>query len=339
MDGVLTQARDESSSPWPSRLIPPKLCFAPLHQDLGPLTATERQKMQQNVLEGYRLSPQQRHLWMLLQLGWSVAYQTKCVVGIKGPLDKRRLKAALENVIARHEILRTTFQSLPGMTIPMQVIRETADLSWREDDLGATPDEQPFDFEEGPLLRIRLIKQANDDYVMTAHLPAICADATGLRNLVSEISSSYAALVRDNGIPQYADLAQWQNDLIESEETRAGRDYWRQRNLVQPPPLQLAFERASASAAAFEPRIEELVLDSAWIESCAQSLGTSLEQILLACWQILLWRHTGQADIEAGMAFDGRRACELEGSLGLFAKYLPVTCHLEEGLKFSQLVK
>src|ERR1051325_6146646 len=134
MDGVLTQARDESSSPWPSRLIPPKLCFDPLHQDLGPLTATERQKMQPNVLEGYRLSPQQRHLWMLLQLGWSVAFQTKCAVSIKGALDSGRLKTALENVVTRHEILRTTFQSLPGMIIPMQVIRDTGDLVWQEDE-------------------------------------------------------------------------------------------------------------------------------------------------------------------------------------------------------------
>ena len=314
--------------------------------------------MQQNMLEGYRLSPQQRHLWMLLQLGWSVAYQTKCVVAIKGSLDSRRLKAALENVIERHEILRTTFQSLPGMTIPMQVIRETGDLLWQEDDLKAMDSEasyldavfseppQPFDFERGPLLRIRLIKQANDDYVMIAHLPSICGDAAGLRNLVRETSSGYAALMhmenRDNGIPQYADLAQWQNELIESEETRTGRDYWRQRNLEQPPPLQLAFERVSVSTAAFEPRIEELVLDSqlaARIEAYAESLGTSFEQILLACWQVLLWRHTGQADVEVGTAFDGRRASEIEGALGLFAKYLPVTCHLEEGLQFSQLVK
>src|SRR5262245_61509518 len=96
--------------------------------------------MQEEMLEGYRLSPQQRHLWGLLRRGWNVAYQTKCAVMIKGRFESRRLKTAVEKIIARHEILRTTFHCLPGMTIPMQVINETGGLVWQEYDLGG-PDE------------------------------------------------------------------------------------------------------------------------------------------------------------------------------------------------------
>jgi hypothetical protein len=81
--------------------------------------------VQEKALTGYRLSPQQRRLWALLQHGWNESYQAKCAVMIRGRLESHRLKSAAQNVIARHEILRTTFQRLPGMAIPMQVIEET----------------------------------------------------------------------------------------------------------------------------------------------------------------------------------------------------------------------
>src|SRR5262245_45633883 len=89
--------------------------------------------MQGTALEGYRLSPQQKHLWMLLRQGRTESYQAKCAVAIKGLLEIRHLKAAAQNVIANHEILRTTFQCLPGMTIPIQVIEESGVISWQED--------------------------------------------------------------------------------------------------------------------------------------------------------------------------------------------------------------
>src|SRR5262245_30402399 len=91
--------------------------------------------MQDSVLTGYRLSPQQRRLWTLLRQGWAGSYQTKCVVMTAGPLELCYLKTAAHNVIARHEILRTTFHCLPGGTIPMQVIEQTGGIGWQEDDL------------------------------------------------------------------------------------------------------------------------------------------------------------------------------------------------------------
>src|SRR5262250_2833027 len=125
--------------------------------------------MQEEVLKGYRLSPQQRHLWMSLRQGRSAPYQAKCAMAIKGRLDSARLKSAAQDVIARHEILRTTFQCLPGMTIPMQVIEETGGILWREDDLSERKDQtllieeffsgtsQAFEFERGPSLSLHLI--------------------------------------------------------------------------------------------------------------------------------------------------------------------------------------
>src|SRR5262245_14619074 len=209
--------------------------------------------MQEEMLEGYRLSPQQRRLWGLLRRGSNGAYQTKCAVTIKGRLESRSLKTALEKIIARHEILRTTFHCLPGMTIPMQVINETGGLVWREDDLNGMDepasliealfhaDSRPFDFERGPFLFLRLIKKAEDEYVMFIRFPAICADSVSIRNLVGELCQGYAAEVcgedLDRDVMQYADLAEWQNDLIEAEEMREAGEYWRRRALPHPSAL------------------------------------------------------------------------------------------------------
>ena len=83
--------------------------------------------MPQETIQGYRLSPQQKHLWLLQQqCGQSTPYLTSCVVKIEGELNTQLLKEALDHTFAQHEILRTTFQLLPGMTIPVQVIAETA---------------------------------------------------------------------------------------------------------------------------------------------------------------------------------------------------------------------
>src|SRR5215468_10031276 len=163
--------------------------------------------MQGEALAGFRISPQQRHLWELRDVGWDEAYQAKCAVAIKGRLDVRCLKTAAQQAIVRHEILRTTFQCLPGMTIPMQVIEETGSLIWQEEDLSGLDEQESaieaffqershsFDPGRQSSLQIQVIKKAEDDHVMIIRIPAICADSASLRNLVGELGNSYAATV------------------------------------------------------------------------------------------------------------------------------------------------
>ena len=85
--------------------------------------------MKNEVIEGYRLSPQQKHLWSLQQFDSTQPYRVQCAILIQGNLDPKRLELALQNVVNRHEIIRTTFRCLPGMTIPLQVITDSSTLS------------------------------------------------------------------------------------------------------------------------------------------------------------------------------------------------------------------
>jgi len=265
--------------------------------------------MKEEVLKGYRLAPQQRRVWALMRREWNGSYQNRyearCEVRIKGRLESRHLRTAAQQAVARHEILRTSFQCLPGMTIPMQVIEERGCIWWEEDDLSGREDQaalveeyfdeaaDSYDLERGPFLRLHLIKLGAEEHLLMVKLPAMCGDAVSMRNLARDLSQGYEAAACGKGLDeeaaQYADLAEWQNELIEAEETRIGREYWRNRNLECRSP-QLAFEGMAERDGAFEPRLDELRIVR--IESLARGAERSVVEILLACWQILLWRQT-----------------------------------------------
>jgi amino acid adenylation domain-containing protein len=322
------------------------------------------------TIEGFRLSPQQARLWLLQQDAQYPPYNSECVVLIKGLLDARLLEAALNQVVRRHEILRTTFRRLPAMTLPLQVISEKGQVMMRTCDLNgqvahaqegsiesllkeAGLDEagrMPFDFERGPMLQTTLARLAPERHLLSLRLPALCADAASLENLAREISRCYAACF--NGAEasdepsQYADLAEWQNELLESAETRAGRDYWRERSLSAPLAAPLPFEnrraeknKAGSAPGAFTPRSLPVAVEphlAAQIEALAHRHGSSIKIVLQACWHILLWRGVGE--ILIGVSYDGRNYEGLQGALGLFERYLPIYCHLEEDFTFVEVL-
>ncbi len=318
---------------------------------------------QQEVIEGFRLSPQQKYLWLLQQEDPGRPYCTQCAVLIEGNLDTKILAAAVRNVFDRHEILRTTFICLPRMSIPVQVISDGSIPSIDGYDLtGCGPAEQkariealfqearrlPFDFEKGPLARVSIVTLAPDKTMLLVTLSSLCADTASLGTLVRELSRAYSACVgceELSGEPmQYADLAEWQNELLESADTRAGREYWRKQNISTLLSLPLSFERQSSGpshCAHFDPRFLTSPINpdtAAKIRTLIRKYDAPASAFFLACWQTLLWRLTGLSDIIVGMACDGRTYEGLPEAIGPLAKYLPLHCHLKKDLRFSELL-
>jgi len=297
--------------------------------------------MQQEVIEGFRLSPQQKHLWLLQQGDDSLPYHAECVVLIEGNLNTKIFSAALQQVFARHEILRTTFQCLPEMTVPVQVITDggipaihTYNLSgWdppeqeaRIEALCQDARQVPFEFAQGPLSRISLVTLSPDKSMLLVSLSALCADMASLKNLVHEISRSYAACLRREELSdeprQYADLAEWHNELLESADTKTAREYWRKQDISALLTVTLPGEKQPSGKPGFAPHF----LTSTITPDMAAKIGTlmrkyeaSVSVFFLACWQTLLWRLTGQSDLVVGMACDGRTYEELKDTLGLLA--------------------
>src|SRR5947209_13355888 len=147
--------------------------------------------MSNDIIKGYRFSPQQERVWCLQQLCSRTPYQASCAISIEGRLDPSHLKAALEEVVNRHEILRTTFHRLSAMTMPVQVIAPVIPLALPEHDLRETDSSaqeaaldrllhdiagQELDLEKGPLFNLLLVRLSAESNVLMIHLPAMCSD-------------------------------------------------------------------------------------------------------------------------------------------------------------------
>ena len=136
----------------------------------------------EEALEGVRLSPQQKRLWLLQQEEGGAIYRTRATVRIEGPLDTAAFEKAFEELVERHEILRTSFSCLRGVRLPLQLIRETGGLSFAWRDASDPGMAEPFDLESGPWLRVVCSTLSPDRHVCRIELPALCADAGGPAN-------------------------------------------------------------------------------------------------------------------------------------------------------------
>jgi len=313
------------------------------------------------AIEGFRLSPQQRRVWSLQQAGGSLDYRAHCTSLIEGRINVELFESALRLVVDSNDILRATLHTLPEMILPLQSFTTEREVEYSYDDLaGLSADKQeppveekvralavtPFDFERGPLLRVSLLKLAADRYVLAAGLPALIGDRGALYNLLREICRAYSSLAQGRNPAgaglQYSVISEWQNELLDAEETRAGRAYWRRvcDGAVFNPALPL--EKRLIEKGAYEPRLFRLPTGGGLlrnVNSASAHYDASAPDILLSCWAVLLSRMTASPDITIGVTFDGRTDEELEESLGLLAKSLPVRCRMGEETTFGQLLR
>ncbi len=293
-------------------------------------------------VEGFRLSPQQKRIWLLQQAGGSQAYRSVCVLYIEGELDQVKLEAAWQEVVARNEILRTVYPSLPGMNVPVQSVAESEaapitivdlshlDAAQQETQLAALFDDArrvSFDYTDGPLLLASLIKLAPQNHALLLNVSALCADYASLETLERQLLSS----LNEDAIAepaQYADMSEFFNELMESEDTEGGRAYWRQQSFADP----LQFEQ-SRDTAEFVPEMFTFAIDPSTLDRIP---AVSTRVFLLTCWQVLLSRLTGQDEFTIGVSTSGRTYEEIEDALGLFARQLPLSTRLHGGLSFAE---
>ena len=309
------------------------------------------------LIDGYRLSPQQRRVWRLQQLDGG-SYRTLAGVMVEGPVQHQRLESALAEVLARHEILRTDFRLVPGMSFPLQVVNpeaspainfqhladlEPTERNARLDQLFRQMMRQPFACEGGTPLQASLASLSESKHVLFLGLPALCADRASLGNLAREVARFYDGASSNGDDPvQYVEASEVFLELLESEETEAGRDYWRLQNLPDLRALKLPLERQLGTGAAFAPAVLNFKLDGqtfAEIERVAADSGTTTAVFFLACWHVLLWRLTGQSDMMVGFASDGRTHEDLKDALGLYERYLPIRSLLDSSMPFEEVLQ
>ncbi|MFN6571973.1 amino acid adenylation domain-containing protein [Dendronalium sp. ChiSLP03b] len=314
--------------------------------------------MQNYAIEGFQLSPQQKHLCLLQKD--SFAYRAQYAICIEGKLDTKVLKEAFHKVVNSHEILRTNFIKRPGVKIPIQVIVKSSTILCNNIDLSDLSIEEQsarieqafqaekqfsYNFEQGSLLRLSLLTLSETQYILLITLPSLCTDSWSLKNLVQEISDGYAVYLKgeelSNEPVQYIQFSEWQNELLEEEDAETGRAYWHQQNFWSIPALNLPFESKFNEQTKFSPDVHTLIIDSdlvAKLEAIAPLHNTTIAEFLLACWQTLFYRILRRSDIIISTVYSGRKYEELHTAMGLFAKWLPTNCTFQDDFKFSEIL-
>ena len=309
-------------------------------------------------LEVFRMSPQQQHLWLLLQE--SRAYSAQCVVRLDGELNRKALESALRQIVQRHEILRTTFSHVPGVSLPFQTVEDEGGCTFREVEASSSNastveallaqllEEEAVRLQvpEGKSsLRACLLEVSSRRNWLLLSLPALCADTRSLKNLFEELSQAYAVCLGGdellNEVTQYLQFSEWQNEVLEDEDAEVGKLYWNRQDFPSARNISLPF-RHQLPAAAFRPAPLGITLDAALtarLSEAAAAHQSTVSAWLLACWLAWLWRLTERPEwLSVGYIGDGRKYEELHDALGLFARAVPLTCNFSKDVTFSEIL-
>ena len=286
------------------------------------------------------LSFAQERLWFLVQLEpTSTLYNIPAAFRLNGPLEIAALEQSLNELVRRHEALRTTFRSLDG--IPRQVVAPVLTLELPVVDISHHPEndrehearrlvaqqnKQAFDLTLGPLIRTTLLRLHRDEHILLVNMHHIVSDGWSMGILFRELSVLYNAF--SNGDPSpldplplhYADYAVWQREWLAGEILEKQLSYWR-KQLENLSPLQLPTDRPRPAVQTYRGARQSLVLSkdlSERLSGLSRKQGVTLFMTLLAACQTLLHRYTAQDDIAVGSPIAGRNRPEIEPLIGCF---------------------
>ncbi|MGE7991997.1 non-ribosomal peptide synthetase [Pseudomonas sp. NPDC089554] len=299
----------------------------------------------------------QNRLWLLWQLEpQSAAYNIPAGLHLRGELDETALEASFQALVARHELLRTVFSEVDGQAM-QQVLPSQPFTLQRIDvegldvaEVGARREyeaQKPFDLREGPLLRVTLARLDDEEHQLWVTLHHIVADGWSLNILLDEFARLYAAHCQGqqaNLAPLtlgYADYGVWQRQWLAEGEATRQLDYWKAQLGNERPVLDLHTDQPRS--AQHEKRAARLHLKvpsklSEALRGLAHEQQASLFMVLLAGWQGLLHRYTGQAEIRVGVPNANRPRLETQGLVGFFINTQVLRAELHGRLPFDQLL-
>jgi non-ribosomal peptide synthetase component F/acyl carrier protein len=307
------------------------------------------------------LSFAQQRLWFLDRLSpGSQAYNVGAAIRLEGLLDASVLQRSLEEIVRRHEVLRTTFDLIEGR--PVQVIHPAGGWRMAVLDLRARPAAEAerearrvmheeathaFDLGAGPLFRATLIRQREREALLVLAMHHIVSDGWSVAVLAREAAALHEAFGAGRPSPleelpvQYADFAVWQRGLLAGAGLDRLLAYWREQLRDAPPVLELPADRPRSAArtyrAATEPFVYPDALGAALLRVAREERAT-LFMVLLAAFEVLLYRYSGQPDLVIGAPIANRSVRALEGLIGFFANTLALRGRLSGNPTFRELL-
>ncbi|TEC40692.1 non-ribosomal peptide synthetase, partial [Pseudomonas aeruginosa] len=303
------------------------------------------------------LSHAQQRMWFLWKLEpESAAYHLPSVLHVRGVLDRAALQQAFDWLVLRHETLRTRFEEVDGQArqtilanMPLRIVLEdcagASEATLRQ--RVAEEIRQPFDLARGPLLRVRLLALAGQEHVLVITQHHIVSDGWSMQVMVDELLQAYAAARRGEQPTlapltlQYADYAAWHRAWLDSGEGARQLDYWRERLGAEQPVLELPADRVRPAQASGRGQRLDMALPvplSEELLACARREGVTPFMLLLASFQVLLKRYSGQLDIRVGVPIANRNRAEVERLIGFFVNTQVLRCQVDAGLAFRDLL-
>ncbi|WP_276209479.1 non-ribosomal peptide synthase/polyketide synthase [Pseudomonas lutea] len=301
----------------------------------------------------------QQRLWFLEQLEpGNATYHLPGALRLNGQLDVTAAQSAFARVAERHASLRTVFATSEDGT-PEQVIQAIQPLPFEvlqaDDEAGAQTladdfARRPFDLAQGPLWRIALVERATDDHLLLVCLHHIIADGWSIQVLLLDFVEAYRAAVEGPDhqhadlapLPlTYADAALWQRACLDAGEGDRQLEYWRQQLGDEPPVLELPADRPRPARQSFRgarlPFRFPAAL-SARMRELARQRGVTLFTVILAAYQVLLQRMSGQSDLRIGVPIAGRQRAETEGLIGFFVNTQILRGDVQPDAGFNQVI-
>jgi amino acid adenylation domain-containing protein len=305
------------------------------------------------------LSYAQQRLWFLNQLDpESTAYNIGAVIRMTGVVNLNALERSLAAIVRRHEALRTTFRQAEGE--PYAVVLDGGDwklevlgpeelTEWCPDLLEAIAEiiSRPFDIERGPLFRAYVVREDEANHLLVLKIHHIVCDGWSMGVFGREFSELYSGFLLDEEpkLPeltiQYADFAAWQRKWLNFGKLDAQVPYWKKQLEGAPPVLSFPADHPRPSTETFRGARAKLVLPAeltAQLEELSQRSGVTLYMTLLAAFNMLLARYTGQKDIVVGSPSANRSRAELNPLIGFFVNNLVLRTDLDGDPTFAELV-
>ncbi|TCP59050.1 amino acid adenylation domain-containing protein [Tumebacillus sp. BK434] len=306
------------------------------------------------------LSFAQQRLWLLDQLApGSPLYNIPLVMRLTGNLNVQALEKSYNEMIFRHESLRTVFTQIEGE--PVQLIREAIplpikildiqdakDVEAEIHEIAAAERARPFDLEKGPLSRLQLLKSGPEEHVLLLTMHHIISDGWSLNVFIQEIGLLYRAFSTGRPSPlselsiQYADYACWQRDNLQGEALEEKRAYWREKLGGELSVLQLPTDRPRPAVQTHRGHVVDLSAPQALMEklhAIGRREGATAYMVYLAAFKVLLSRYSGQTDLLVGSPVAGRNNTQLEPLIGFFINTLVMRTDLSGDVTFTELLR
>ncbi len=274
------------------------------------------------------------------------AYTIPVAWRLTGPLDRGRLSAAFDALVARHETLRTRFTVVDGV-VSRHVDPAWDGVDWREagtvEDITLAADavaREPFDLAAGPVFRVTVWRLGATDHVVLLTMHHIVADGWSMGVLVRDLEALYGGGTLPELPVGYADFAAWQRRKLAGDRAAGELGYWRNR-LAGLPPLELPTDRVRPGRRDTAGAICEFALEPetvSGLERLGREHNATLYMTLLAAFEVLLGRWSGQTDFGVGTPVAGRSRPEVENLIGFFVNTVVMRADLAENPTFADLL-